>query len=108
MIKLVALYGQPTDPTAFERHYLGTHYPLSTKVAGIKRVEMARVVGTMDGSAPPFYRVANVYFDDMEQMQASMRSAEGQALTADGANFVTGGVTVLVCEVDDEPTSLFR
>jgi uncharacterized protein (TIGR02118 family) len=101
MVKLVALYGQPTDPAAFERHYLGTHFPLSRKVDGIRRVEMARVVGTLDGGPPPFYRVANVYFDNLEQMRASMGSPEGQALTADAANFVTGGVTVLVCEVDD-------
>jgi uncharacterized protein (TIGR02118 family) len=96
----VVLYGQPTDAAAFERHYLGTHVRLGDKVPGLKRGELARVVATMDGSPPPFYRVTDVYFDSREQMRASFASPEGQALTADAANFVTGGATVSVCEID--------
>ena len=100
MIKLVALYGQPNDPHAFEQHYFGTHVPLSAKVGGIRRVETARVMTTAEGGSPPYYRLANVYFDSMAQMKTAMESPEGRALAADAANFATGGVTVLVCEVD--------
>jgi uncharacterized protein (TIGR02118 family) len=104
MIKLVVLYGQPTDAGAFERHYLGTHVPLGDKVPGLQCAEFARAVATLDGSPPPYYRVADVYFDSLEQLRAAFASPEGQALAADAANFVTGGATVLVCEIDAKRT----
>ena len=36
----------------------------------------------------------------MESFQAAAASAEGRALTADVANFATGGLTVLVARAD--------
>ena|SRR5262245_45121433 len=101
MIKLVALYEQPTDPAAFERHSLGAHVPWAAQVGETKRSETAQVVVTTDGSPPPFYRVAGGYFDSLEQMRAAFAAPEGQALAADAPTFVTGGATVLVCEIDD-------
>jgi uncharacterized protein (TIGR02118 family) len=34
-------------------------------------------------------------------MQSALTSPEGQAAAADIANFATGGVTMLVCDVQD-------
>jgi uncharacterized protein (TIGR02118 family) len=57
-------------------------------------------VGTPDGSAAPYYRIAELWFRDLAQLQATFGSPEGQATVADLANFATGGVTVLVAAVD--------
>jgi len=100
MVKLIVLYGQPTDAPAFEDHYANTHLPLAAKIPKVKNFEASRVVGTPDGGDPPFYRVAELWFDSAEEMQASLGSEEGQATTGDIPNFATGGATVLISEVD--------
>ena len=98
MVKLMVLYGQPKDPAAFEKYYAETHMPIAAKM-NIRKIELSKVVGTPDGSKPPFYRVADVYFDDMAHLQRSTASPEGQATVGDLKNFATGGVTVLISEV---------
>jgi uncharacterized protein (TIGR02118 family) len=100
MVKGTALFGHPDDPEAFEEHYASTHVPLVEKIPNLRRFEPARVVATPDGSEPPYYRIGELYFEDVEQMQAGLGSEEGQAVTADFRNFATGGVTLLISEVD--------
>jgi uncharacterized protein (TIGR02118 family) len=100
MVKGTALFGHPDDPEAFEEHYASTHVPLVEKIPNLRRFEPARVVATPDGSEPPYYRIGELYFEDVEQMQAGLGSEEGQEVTADFRNFATGGVTLLISEVD--------
>src|SRR4051794_41096016 len=83
MVKLTVLYGQPKDPAAFERYYLETHTPIAQKVKGLRRFEIAKIVGTPDGKPSPYYRTADLYFDSAEQMQQSLGSKEGQIAAAD-------------------------
>ena len=52
------------------------------------------------GGIAPYYRIAELWFDDIDQLQAAAVSAEGQALVADVANFATGGVTVLIAQAE--------
>ena len=99
MLKLTVLYGHPSDPEAFERHYAQTHMPLVAKIPGGHRFEHARVMSTPDGSSPPYYRMFEFWFDSQEQMQACLGSPEGQAAVADLPNFATGGVTIFISEV---------
>lgn len=100
MVKIVVLYGQPSDPGAFEDYYANTHLPLAAKISGVKQFEASRVAGAPDGSAPPYYRIAELWFDSQEDLQAAMASPEGQETTADIGNFATGGATVLIAQVD--------
>ena len=100
MVKGTALFGHPDDPDAFEEYYASTHVPLAEKIPNLRRFERARIVATPDGSEPPYYRIGEIYFDDVEQMQAGLASEEGQAVTADFQNFATGGVTLLISEID--------
>lgn len=100
MIKLTVLYGQPKDPAAFEEYYATTHHDLVSKVKGIRRLELAKAVGGGDGGEPPYYRIAELYFDDMEQMQGALSSPEGQATVNDIVNFATGGATTFVSIID--------
>jgi uncharacterized protein (TIGR02118 family) len=99
VVKLTVLYGHPTDPEAFESYYGATHMPLVERIGGVTRTEKARVIGTPDGSPPPYYRIFEFWFESPERMQAAMGSPEGQAAVGDVPNFASGGVTLLVSEV---------
>jgi uncharacterized protein (TIGR02118 family) len=99
MVKLVVGYGQPDDPAAFDEHYVGTHIPLVNKIPNLRRFEAGKVLGAPDGSAPPFYFLAELWFDDAEQLQAAMGSPEGQAAGADVETFASGGATLMIAQV---------
>jgi uncharacterized protein (TIGR02118 family) len=101
MVKLVVLYGPPTDPDAFERHYADTHTALATAVPGLRRFEAARGIATPDGSDLPYQRIAELTFDNLEALQAGMSSDEGQAAVNDLPNFATGSVTLFIAEIDE-------
>jgi uncharacterized protein (TIGR02118 family) len=95
MVTVTALFGHPEDPKAFEEYYASTHVPLAHKIPNLQRYERAKIVATPDGSEPPYALptgIAGLYFEDMEQMQHSIASEEGQATVADLQNFATGGV----------------
>lgn len=98
MVKLVVTYGHPTDPEAFENYYNTTHMALAVKVPA-QKVELAKIIATPDGSTPANYRIAELYFDSLEDLQAAMGSPEGQATVADLPNFASGGVDVAIAEV---------
>jgi uncharacterized protein (TIGR02118 family) len=100
MVKMTVLYGPPTDPAAFEEYYANTHLPLAGKMPNVKRFEASRVVATPDGSEPPYYRMAEVWFASHEDLQATVNSPEGQATVEDIGNFATGGATAIIAEVD--------
>jgi len=100
MIKLTVLYGHPADPQAFETYYATTHMPLVAKMSGFTRTEKATVVGTPDGSKPPFYRMFEFWFETEDALHRTMGSAEGKAAVEDLTKFATGGVTVLVSAVE--------
>lgn len=100
MIKLTVLYGNPVDPAAFEAYYSGTHMPLVAKIKGIVKAETTKFFPEADGSNPAYYRMAELYFNNPEELQKAMGSPEGAATSADLANFASGGLTILVGAVD--------
>jgi uncharacterized protein (TIGR02118 family) len=101
MVKLSVIYGHPTDPAAFERYYAETHMPLAAKVQGLRRFELSKVMGTPDGSKPAYYRMADLYFDSPDHMKQVMATPEARATAADLRNFATGGVKLLISEVQE-------
>jgi uncharacterized protein (TIGR02118 family) len=101
MVKLTVLYGHPDDSAAFERYYAERHMPLVGRIAGVARTERARVVGTPDGTQPPFYRTFEFWFDTPDCLQTAMASPEGRAAVADLPHFASGGVTILIADVED-------
>ena len=98
MVKLVVAYGPPQDPAAFDQHYAETHGPLAQNIPNLRRFEAGRVIGTADGSAAPYYFIAELCFDSPEELQATLQSPEGQAAAADVATFATGGATLMIAE----------
>jgi uncharacterized protein (TIGR02118 family) len=96
----MAIYGAPDDPEAFERYYHETHVPLALTVPHLAHGESALVLGTPDGGPAPYYRVAALSFATMEDFEGAAASPEGTAALADLANFATGGVTLVIAQVD--------
>ncbi len=99
MVKATALYGHPEKPDAFDEHYARTHVPLVEKMPNLQRFEAAKIVATPDSSELPYYLIAELYFEDLEQLQDGFASDEGQAVAADFQNFATGGVTLFFSEI---------
>lgn len=99
MVKLVVMYGHPKDPEAFEAYYSETHLPIAAKIKGLSKVEFTKFVGTPDGGKPIHYRMAELYFESLEELQKQMATPEGQAAVNDIPNFATGGVDVMIGEV---------
>ena len=89
------LFGMPKDPAAFEAHYLNVHVPLAQKIPAVG-YEMGMVLGTLDGSPTPYYRIAILHLKDMAHLQAALTTPEAQAALGDLANFATGGATVFI------------
>ncbi len=100
MVKLTVVYDNPADAASFEKHYLGVHLPLASKVRGVVKAESAKVFPKEDGSPTPAYRVAELYFDDYDGACAAIASPEGQTLLADAKHIGTAGVEFLLCDID--------
>jgi len=98
-VKITITFGEPTDPAAFERHYLETHAPLVQALPGLRAYEYGRALTNFDGSPPDAFWVVSLTFDDEEAMHASFASATGRKTSADMPNFITGTMKSVVSEV---------
>jgi uncharacterized protein (TIGR02118 family) len=98
MVKLIVLYGHPTDPAAFERYYEKTHVPLVRQIPNLRNFVAGKVLGTPTGERAPYYWLAELSFDSVEQLRASSGSEQGRSTADDLANFATGGVTLFIAE----------
>ena len=96
MVKLTVLYDQPDDPAAFEKYYLETHIPEhGQKIPNVIKLETNKAVGDQ----PPFYRTADLYFENMASLQAALGHPIGQAAVADLDTFAKDRYKVLIAEV---------
>jgi uncharacterized protein (TIGR02118 family) len=105
--KVVVLYPTPRDVNAFERLYTQDHVPLVTpqNFKGIQKFVASRVVGTADGSEPPFYRLAELHFPSVEALQAAAASASAQKAVAHAISISSGGKPVFL--IAEEETRTF-
>jgi len=101
MIKATVLYGHPANAEAFEKYYSGSHLPLVAKVQGIVKTEWTKFLPNPDGSAAAYYRMAELYFAGPAEMQQTLGSPEGKAMAADLSNFASGGVTIILGQVEN-------
>jgi uncharacterized protein (TIGR02118 family) len=101
MPKLIVLYPPPVDAATFERRYAAEHVPMVFgKIPGLKKFVAARVLGTPTGAAP-YQRVAELYFESTDSLQAAMASAGAQATVAHAVEISTGGPPVVLIAEDD-------
>jgi uncharacterized protein (TIGR02118 family) len=91
-VKLTVLYAPQKDPDAFTKYYLSKHMPMMDKVPGVMRTEVATVLPPPPNQpAPPYYRITEAYFENVETMQKTLASPEWKAVRADTANFMDPG-----------------
>jgi uncharacterized protein (TIGR02118 family) len=98
-VKVVVIYPRPQDEQAFERAYLEDHVPLvESKLKGLTRLVLTKVVGSPLGKIAA-YRIAEVYFSSMNDLQTIMNSDAGKEVIAHAQTISSGGPPlVLFCE----------
>ena len=57
MFQLTALYNQPEDPAAFDKHYDDVHAGLAAKIPGLQRFTVNRPGPDPDGNPPQYHLV---------------------------------------------------
>jgi uncharacterized protein (TIGR02118 family) len=82
--RFLALYETPADPEAFDRHYHDVHIPLGRRLPGLRRYTVGRDVAAVRGGTP-YYLVAELEWDTMNELRAAFNSPEGRATAADAA-----------------------
>ncbi|MFL5628430.1 MAG: EthD family reductase [Ktedonobacteraceae bacterium] len=100
MVKLIAFYGQPQDPGAFDRYYQQVHAPLARKLPGLKGYTTDKPISLTSQEKSPYYMIADLYWDNMQALREALQSSEGQAVAADIQNFATGGAALMVGELE--------
>ena len=89
---------------AFEKLYQDEHVPMILdKLFG--RFVATRVVGTSNGTRPPFYRIAEIYFTSFEALRACAQSAGGRETVDQGVKISSGGTPLFL--VAEELTLMF-
>lgn len=85
MHKLIAIWSapRPKDAEAFEDHYVNVHVPAAAAVPNLRRLVAVRTDSGLDGAASAFYRVAEMYFDSIEDLHASEKTEAWAAMRED-------------------------
>lgn len=99
MIKLVALYKQPSDKEAFDKHYFEHHMPLVEKIPGLLKAEVSKLKA-LPGTESSYYLMAEMYYDNIDSFNAAMASPEGKASAKDLVNFAKGNVEFYLGSLD--------
>jgi uncharacterized protein (TIGR02118 family) len=82
--RFMVLYGTPAEPAAFDRYYRDVHLPLAHQLPGLRSYTVARDASPVRGS-DPYYIIAELEWDSMEDLRAAFASPEGQSASADAA-----------------------
>jgi uncharacterized protein (TIGR02118 family) len=66
----------------------------------VDKLELTKLDSAPDGGKAAYCRMAELYFLGQSEMQQTLASPEGKAAVADLPNFATGGVTVIIGNVE--------
>ncbi|HEY6968310.1 MAG TPA: EthD family reductase [Candidatus Angelobacter sp.] len=95
-VKLVVIYPRPRDVAAFEKAYHDEHVPMALeKLKGVTKFVATKVLGSPAGT-PPFQRIAELYFDSMESLQACAASDGGRETVAHAISISSGGPPIIM------------
>lgn len=100
MHKLVVLYPEPADPEHFREYYVTKHLPLVARMPGLLAWRYSFDVAATRGETP-YFAIFEAEFADAEAMKAARESPEGREVSADVANYATGGAVVIHYPVQD-------
>ena len=101
MVKFMITFSTPANVDVFERAY-NDLLALVERMPDIERRQVVNVLGSPLGEAP-YYRILEIYYASVEQMEASLRSEAGQATGAElGRRFTAGKYSAFYAEVYEE------
>ena len=102
-VKVVVIYPRPLDEAAFEAAYKNEHLPMAEqKLNGMTRLVTTKVLASPDGKVSA-YRLAEVHFASMDDLNKCVESASGQEVIAHAGKISTGGPPILlVCEEESK------
>jgi uncharacterized protein (TIGR02118 family) len=91
LVRFLVLYDTPSDPAAFERHYREeVHIPLARGLPGLRRYTLSRNADAVRGGVP-FYLIAELEWDTIDDLRTAIGSPQGQATAADVADLAPDG-----------------
>jgi len=104
-VKIVVIYPRPKDVDVFERIYQDEHLPLAVaKLGGKTKIVATKMLGSPQG-APPFYRIAEVYFPSMQALEECAASEGCKEALAHAVKISSGGAPIFL--VAEEETITF-
>jgi uncharacterized protein (TIGR02118 family) len=100
MIKFMVQFSKPADGARFEDRY-NNFLALVERMPSVTRRQVVHVLGSPLGETP-LYRILEVYFDDLQAMEASLRSPAGQEAGRELNLFARAEFTMIYAEVYEE------
>lgn len=98
MVKLIAFYKQPKDKEAFDEHYYNVHVPITEKIPGLQKMKITKGNGSPMGGEAKYFLICEMYYENMEALNAGLRSAEGKASGKDVMSFAGDIVSFMIGE----------
>jgi uncharacterized protein (TIGR02118 family) len=101
MVKFMITFSTPANVELFEKAY-NDLLALVERMPNIERRQVVNVLGSPLGEAP-YYRILEIYFAGIEQMEDSLRSPAGQETGGElGKCFSAGKYSAFYAEVYEE------
>lgn len=72
MLRLVGLWTEPDDQDAFDREYLGSHFPQLDGLAGAQATKTSRCI---DG---PYFRMTEIVFRSLDDVHTALETELGK------------------------------
>lgn len=100
-VKIVVIYPRPADEAEFERLYADEHVPMvEAKLKGLTRLVMTKVLSSPQGKVTA-YRLAEVHFSTLEDLQKAAESDGGKEVIAHAIKISTGGPPIMLVCTDE-------
>ena len=100
-VKIVVIYPRPHDEAEFERVYLEEHVPMvEDKLKGLTRLVLTKVLSSPQGKVAA-YRLAEVHFSTMEDLNKAAESEGGKEVIAHSVKISTGGPPIILICTDE-------
>lgn len=99
MVKLVILFKRQTQVPNFALRR-ESNLALLRRMPGVQRIQRGRVIGGPGGD-PTHHAMIEVFFEDMDALDAALTSPEGVAAGKDLIGFAGAGVELLFVEIED-------
>lgn len=102
-VKVVVIYPRPLDEAAFETVYKNEHVPMAEeKLKGMTRLVATKVLSSPQGKVTT-YRMAEVHFSSLEDLNKCIESEGGKEVIAHAMKISSGGPPILlICEEESK------